>query len=85
MEPTLQSVAGILDETIESLSVLDHERLLSLEQRILSLAKSGGIDNLPSSLLERHHVLHRMLLETQSNLAILTRLHNGDGRDVWER
>jgi hypothetical protein len=81
-----QSIATVLDETITALSTLDHERLLSLEERILLLAKSGAIDNgsMPS-LLQRQALLKRMLDETQDNLAVLSRLHRDDGSDTWVR
>jgi hypothetical protein len=81
-----QSIATVLDETITALSTLDHERLLSLEERILLLAKSGAINNVSMpSLLQRQALLKRMLDETQGNLAVLTRLHRGDGIDAWVR
>ena len=81
-----QSVTTVLDETIAALSTLDHERLLSLEERILLLAKSGAINNgtMPS-LLQRHAILKRLLDETQANLAVLSRLRSGDGSDAWVR
>ena len=81
-----QSVANVLDETIAALSSLDHARLLSLEERIILLAKSGAInkDAMPS-LLKRHSLLKRLLDETQANLAFLTRLHSGDGSNTWAR
>jgi len=81
-----QSVATVVDETIAALSSLDHERLLSLEERIILLAKSGAInkDAMPS-LLQRHSQLKRMLDETQANLALLTRLRSGDGSNTWAR
>lgn len=79
-----QAVTTLLDETIEALSVLDLERLLSLEQRIMLVAKAGTIRR-TSSLLGRQTVLNRMLNETKNNLAILTRLHSGNGNDTWAR
>ena len=81
-----QSVMTVLDETIAALSTLDHERLLSLEERILLLAKSGDLNSASmSSLLQRHAVLKRMLGETQANLAVLSRLRGRDGSDAWVR
>jgi hypothetical protein len=81
-----QSIATVLDETIAALSTLDYEKLLSLEERIFLLAKSGAINSrsMPS-LLQKHTVLKRMLDDTQSNLAVLSRLHGGDGSDAWAR
>jgi hypothetical protein len=78
-----QSVATVLDETIAALSALDHERLLSLEKRILRLAKSGAfINGSMPSLLHSHTLLKRMLDETSNNLAVLSRLH---GSSTWAR
>jgi len=81
-----QSVATVLDGTIAALSTLDHERLLSLQERIVLIAKSGSINNgaLPS-LLQRLALLKRMLDETQANLALVTRLHGREGSSTWAR
>ena len=79
-----QVVTGLLDETIEALSVLDHQRLLSLEHRIMLLAKTGMIHR-TSSLLDRQTLLKWMLHETEDNLAILTRLQSGNGNHPWAR
>jgi len=79
-----RAITAVIDETIEALSVFDYERLLSLEQRIMLLAKSGMIHR-TSSLLDRQTLLKRMLNETGDNLAILTRLHSGNGNHTWAR
>jgi hypothetical protein len=79
-----QLVITLLGETIEALSVLDHQRLLSLEKKTMLLAKAGMIHR-TSSLLDRQTLLKRMLNETEDNLVILTRLHSGNGNHTWAR
>ena len=86
MTTSERSVARVLDETIAALSTLDHERLLSLEERIILLAESGAIDKVSNPfLLQRQALLKHMLDETQANLAVLSRLHRGDRSDAWVR
>jgi len=79
------SVAALLDETITALSALDLERLLSLEESMLLLAKSGITGGCISMVLERHQLLKHVLMETESNLAGLARLHQRNGADAWAR
>jgi hypothetical protein len=75
-------ITTLLEQTIDALSVLDHERLLPLEQQITVLAKPGMIQR-TSSLADRQNLLKRMLNETEENLAILQRLQSGNGNHSW--
>ena len=79
------SVAALLGETIAALSTLDLERLLSLEESMLSLAKSDVTDDGISTLIEKQQLLKQMLVATESNLAGLDRLHQRNGADTWAR
>jgi hypothetical protein len=85
MTTTEQSVATLLDETIAALSELDSERLLSLEEKMLVLAKSGVTGSSIASLLERQKVLGRVLEATRSNLEGFARLHQRNEADRWVR
>lgn len=81
-----QSLANLLDETIGALSSFDYERLLSLEERIILLAKSEVINkDAMSALIQRHSLLKRMLNETQANFALFTRLRSRDENSKWAR
>jgi hypothetical protein len=85
MTTTEQSVATLLDETIAALSELDSERLLSLEEKMLVLAKSAVTGSSIASLLERQKVLGRVLEATRSNLEGFARLHQRNEADRWVR
>jgi hypothetical protein len=85
MIPMEQTVATILDETIEALSALDHERLASLEKKIQLLADAGAISSYAPSVVDRQQILKQLLDETKANLTVLTRLHHGNGGTEWER
>ena len=85
MIPTEQSLATILDETIEALSVLDHNRLSSLERKIQLLADAGALSSCAPSVVERQETLKHLLDETKANLKVLTRQHHGNGWSKWER
>lgn len=76
------AITALLAEAIAALAVLDHERLLPLEQRMMLLAKAGMIQK-TSSLVDKQNLLKRMLNETEDNLAILKRLHSGNGNHIW--
>lgn len=85
MQATEQTVADVLDGTIEALTSLDLEQLHSLEKQMLGLAASGAsIRRLPP-LLERRDRLRRMLEETRSNLDVLEMLWSRKERERWER
>lgn len=79
------SVATILNETIEALSVFDHDRLSSLEKKIQLLANAGALSSCAASAFERRQTLKYLLDETRANLTVLIRLHDGNGRSRWER
>ncbi len=85
MTTSEHSVAALLDETIAALSTLDLERLLSLEESMLPLAKSGVTDDCISTLIEKQQLLKQMLVATESNLAGLARLHQRNGAETWAR
>jgi hypothetical protein len=75
----------VIDETIEALSRLDHERLLSLEVRIQSLARGSALTMIAPSLLAKREALQCLLTETRDTLTVLERLHGADKGDTWER
>ena len=85
MPQTEQTVAGVFEQTIEALSRFDLERLLTLEEKMLRLARSGACLHLSPSLLERRNQLERALDETRSNLGVLERLQARKGGEPWER
>jgi hypothetical protein len=80
-----RQIEATLRETIRALSVLDSERLQSLEKRMMLLGKSGSIAEPMTSLLEAKKALKRLLEQTEDNLSILYRLHGGNGTDSWAR
>jgi hypothetical protein len=85
MTQTEQTVGGVFEATIEALSRFDLDRLLTLEEKMLRLARSGARVHLSPSLLERRNQLGRTLDETRNNLEVLQRLHSRKGEDPWER
>ena len=85
MMQTEQTVAGVFEATIEALSHFDLERLLTLEEKVMTLAGSGGGFCISPSVLESRNRLARTLDETRSNLEVLQRLHSRRGEDSWER
>lgn len=85
MTQTERTVAGVFEATIEALSRFDLERLLTLEEKVLLLARSGARIPVSPSLLESRDRFGRALDETRSNLEVLQRLHSRKGGDPWER
>lgn len=85
MTQTERTVAGVFETTIEALSRFDLERLLTLEEKVLLLARSEARIPVSPSLLESRNRLGRALDETRSNLEVLQRLHSRKGGDPWER
>ncbi|MBB5315689.1 hypothetical protein HDF09_000339 [Edaphobacter lichenicola] len=80
-----QTVADALDETIKALTILDLNRLQTLEERISALAKYSIVCSKGSlsSILAKKHLLELILQNCESNLATLHRLHGRDTRDQW--
>jgi hypothetical protein len=80
-----QTVADALDETIKALTILDLNRLQTLEERISALAKYSivGSRGSLSAILAKKHVLELILQNCDSNLATLHRLHGRDTRVQW--
>jgi hypothetical protein len=80
-----QTLAEVLDETIEALSNLDSVKLHALEQRIIALADSnahhdrGGIE----LVLPKKRQLEIILQNFQANLDALTCLHARNMRNQW--
>jgi len=85
MTTTEQSIAAVLDDTITALSVLDLERLLLIEEKLLLLPKTGITGASIPSLLERQQILGRVLEVTHRSLQGLDRLQQRKGADTWER
>jgi hypothetical protein len=80
-----QTVADALDETIKALTILDLNRLQTLEERISALAKYSIVCSTGSlsSILAKKHLLELILQNCESNLAALHHLHGRDTRDQW--
>jgi hypothetical protein len=79
-----QTLAIILEETIEALSILDRDRLSLLEKEVHLLVNAGApISWAP--VVERHQILRHLLDKTKANIAVLTRLNQGNGWSEWER
>ena len=85
MHSVEQSLATIMDETIEALSRLDYQRLQSLEERIQLLGEWDTLVVIASALLEKRQTLQDLLSETHSALKVLDCLHSGSKGCVWER
>jgi len=86
MMPTSdRSVTEILDETVQAITVLDLNRLKSLEEKISALAQysitwgKGGIN----TMLAKKYLLDLILRNCESNLDSLKHLHRRDTRDQW--
>jgi primosomal protein N'' len=80
-----QSLADILDETVEALSNLDSAKLHALTQRIAVLAEANmnhERDDIGLVLLKKRQ-LEIMLQNCQTNLDALTRLHARNMRNRW--
>jgi hypothetical protein len=80
-----QVLSEILDEAIQALTVLDVDRLQSLEKRVsemerFDLALSAA--NL-RALLEKKRLLGLILQNCESNLDTLNRLHQRNMRNRW--
>lgn len=85
MTATEETIAGVLEGTMEALSHFDLERLLTLEERMMLLARSEKSMNISPSLLESRNRLGRALEETRCNLDVLQRLRSRKSEDLWER
>lgn len=85
MATTEQTIANVLEGTVEALACFDLERLTSLEEGITQLMASGISIQPVSSLLEKKTRLKRTLEETRANLDVLERLCSGKDRERWER
>jgi hypothetical protein len=80
-----QTVADVVDETIKALTILDLNRLQTLEERISALAKYSIVCSRGSlnSIVARKHLIEIILQNCELNLATLHRLHRRDTRDQW--
>jgi hypothetical protein len=78
-----ESVLAVLEETILALSELDLERLQTLEERALLLARSTITTGSIPALLGSQHLLGHLLEATMNNLSNLTRLNKRNGENVW--
>jgi hypothetical protein len=79
------AVADVLDQTIQALTLMDLNKLQSLERRISLLAESNATcdrEGLPS-LLAKKRLLELILQSCKSNLDALNRLHRRNTRDQW--
>lgn len=80
-----QTAADILDETIRSITMLDLNRLKTLEEKISAMAQysvtwgKGGIN----TILAKKHLLDLILQNCESNLDTLNRLYGRNTRDQW--
>lgn len=83
--PIEQAVTEVLDEAIQALTILDLNKLESLEERIAALAASsnaGRSDNI-DAILAKKRLLALILQNCRSNLNALNRLHGRNTRDQW--
>jgi hypothetical protein len=80
-----QAVTEALDETVQAITVLDLNRLKTLEEKISVLAQysitwgKGGIN----AMLAKKHLLDFILRNCESNLDSLKHLHGRNTRDQW--
>jgi hypothetical protein len=80
-----QAVAEALDETVQAITVLDLNRLKTLEEKISVLAQysitwgKGGIN----AMLAKKHLLDLILRNCEANLDSLKQLNGRDTRDQW--
>jgi hypothetical protein len=80
-----QAAADILDETIRAITVLDLNRLNTLEEKISAMAQysitcnKGGIN----TILAKKHLLDLILQNCESNLETLNRLYGRNTRELW--
>jgi hypothetical protein len=81
-----QAVGEVLDQTIQALTLLDLNKLQTLERRISAMAESNLKWNRESfpSLLAKKRLLELVLQNCKSNLDALNRLHGRNMRDQWE-
>jgi hypothetical protein len=81
-----QAVGEVLDQTIQALTLLDLNKLQTLESRISAMAESNLEWNRESfpSLLAKKRLLELVLQNCKSNLDALNRLHGRNMRDQWE-
>ena len=80
-----QTLADILDETVEALSNLDSAKLHALTQRIAMVAEANRNherDDIGLVLLKKRR-LEIMLQNCHTNLEALTRLHARNMRNQW--
>ncbi len=82
---TEQALLGVLDETIQALTVADAKRLEALRVQAEALPKlqvaSGG-DQF-DQLLAKKQMLEIILRNCESNINVLSRLHQRNTRDQW--
>jgi hypothetical protein len=81
-----QAVGEVLDQTIQALTLLDLNKLQTLERRISAMAESNvewNGDSFPS-LLAKKRLLELVLQNSKSNLDALNRLHGRNMREQWE-
>lgn len=84
---TGQTVARVLDETIDALATLDLDKLCGLEERATALAQSrlAADDTAIHSIQAKKRVLEQLLRRSESNLSTLCRLHERNTGDAWVR
>jgi hypothetical protein len=80
-----QAAADILNETLRAITMLDLNRLKTLEEKISAMAQysitcgKGDIN----TILAKKYLLDLILQNCESNLDILNRLHGRNTRDQW--
>ena len=80
-----QELVVLIDETIEALSQLDHERLQALQNRVAAGRGLHQLGTVSPALLDKQRLLKLLLEQTQKNLSLLTRLRASDGESAWAR
>jgi hypothetical protein len=80
-----QTVADVLDETIQALTLLDLNRLQALEAQISALAVSNAKCSADSTNLitAKKRLLELILQNFEENLKTLNHLHRRNLREQW--
>lgn len=80
----MEQLEAILEETTAALATFDLDELLVLLQRAEALQEAGCCA-LSDPVIAKHQLLGAMLLSTESNLNLLSRLHHRETENSWER
>jgi len=83
---TCQTVADLLDETIDALAVLDLDRLQVLEERGAAISEAKILyEKNNHSILMKKRVLELLLQSSEESLSAIVRLRDRNVRSQWVR